>query len=233
MIHINLLPPELRKRHGGVSPVFLSLAGGVLVCVLMAISLIIVISQITNANALLVSKDEELTQKKQLAQEVVALEAKIVEAKAHRDYVVTLLSQKMYWAKTLDEFVNTLNGPWSLKGYDVRCLDLTIAQAGAASASPKRGQSSIDVAYSVTWRYKILGENPALNGDYIQSFFDTLAGSRLWIEHGFSGKPGDSFHGLVPRWEPNVERTIIENTLQWQRVKSVTLNKSTAGSGGN
>lgn len=234
MIHINLLPPELRKRRNGVSPVSLSLVGGGLVCLLMAFGAMVVHWHTTAAEALFAEKTNELDEKKKQAEAVTKLEAVIADAKKQRDYLVTLLLQKMYWAQTLDEFANTINGPWSKTGYDVRCLDLTIspAQDSQPQAGGPRRQGQSEVAYNFVWRYKLLGKEFALHGDYIQSFFNTLVASKLWNEHGFVGRPADSYRGHSPKWDPGIETLIIENSLQWRRSKLVSMDKAGTGSGG-
>lgn len=231
MIHINLLPPELRKRRTGVSPVSMSLVGGGVVCLLMGFGVLKVHWHIQSAETLLETKTAELETKKKQAAEVTKLEAVIADAKKQRDYVVGLLLQKMYWAHTIDEFAATLNGPWSMPGYDVRCLDLEIAPsvpvASAARGAPRRaaGQGT-EVAYRVSWRYKLFGRELAQHGDYVQSFFNTLAASRLWNDHGFVGLPADTYRGHTPKWDASIETLIIENSLKWDRVKMVSAEKA-------
>lgn len=234
MIHINLLPPELRKRRTGVSPVTMSLVGGGVVCLLMLIGTWVVYGHIADAEARFAEKTTELADKTAKAKAVTDLEAVIADAKKQRDYLVTLLLQKMYWARTIDEFANTLNGQWSMTGYDVRCLDLTINQAVAAPAAggARRDKGQTEVTYNFSWRYKLLGKDLAQHGDYIQSFFNTLAASRLWNEHGFVGRPADSYRGHTPKWDAGIESLIIENSLQWQRTKLVSPEKATSAAAG-
>lgn len=221
MILINLLPPELRRRHGGVSPVFLSLVGGGCVCLLLVLLFAwIQFSRLPNARAEFESKTEDLRVKTAKAEEVRQLEAQIAQYKDRRNKIVSLLAHKVYWAHTLDEFANLLNGPWTTPNFDVRCQELTISE-GAGGGGDRRGGGGETVAFAVNWKYKLIGKERSLAGDYINSFFNTIKASKLWTEHGFTGKPEDSYRGDVPRMNAAIQRVVIEGNLDWQRVKTI------------
>jgi hypothetical protein len=226
MIHINLLPPELRKRRSGVSPVFASLAAGIVVCLLLIAGLVVVHLHIKAAETKIADLTGELEAKKREAAVVIAMEAAIVDAKKQNGYLVTLLAKKMYWAQALDDFVNALNSQWSLPGFDVRCLGLTISPSGSASASGgKRASTDTEVSYDFKWRYKLVGKATGMDGDYIKSFFNTLAGSRLWRDYGFAGQPQASYRGHNPKLNAAIDSVIIENSLDWRRVKVIPTAK--------
>ncbi len=232
MIHINLLPPELRKRRTGVSPVSLSLVGGSVVCLLMGAGTLWLHWRVGNAEAVHGARTAELEDKKRQADEVIKLEAIIADEKKRRDYLVTLLLQKMYWARTLDEFANLLNSPWSMPGYDVRCLDLTIAPVQAAQAQPGARRppgQGVEVTFSFNWRYKMVGKEMALAGDYIQSFFTSIMSSKWWSDQGFAGRPDDGYQGHTPKWEASIDSMIIEDALSWRRTKIVSADKPRPG----
>lgn len=234
MIHINLLPPELRKRRAGVSPVFIGVVVGGVVCLLLMGGLVAVKSKIDAADLQITEKTTELTNKKAQAAEVAKIEAKILDAKKQRGYLVGLLAQKVYWARTLDDFVTALNGPWNMFGYEVRCSDLIItpaAPAGGAASPNRRSQEQTEVAFSMQWHYKLLGKEMALHGDYIKSFFNSLAVTRLWSEHGFVGHPMANYTGHTPKWNADIESVIVDNPLTWRRVKIVSTGKPGAAGG--
>jgi hypothetical protein len=230
MILINLLPPELRRRHSGVSPVFVSLVGGGGLCLLLAILFLWVqFVRIPNARAEVLAKTEELGVKTAAADKVRALEAQIAEFKDRRNKIVSLLAHKVYWAHTLDELANLLNGPWTTPGFDVRCQELSITEAAGGGGDRRGGGGGEEtVAFGVNWKYKLIGKERSLAGDYINSFFNTIKASKLWSEHGFTGKPEDSYRGDQPRMNIPIQRVVIEGNLDWQRVKTIK-DKTLAG----
>jgi hypothetical protein len=229
MILINLLPPELRKRQSGVSPMFLSVvAGGGVCALLLLLWLYLIVLRIPNADRLIASKTEELKVKTAEAEKVLQLEKQIAEAKDRYEQIVGMMSRKVYWARTFDEFANLLNGPFTIPNFDVRCLDLTISEASALPGNrrttgpqARSGEGPVTVAFNVSWRYKLLGKERPLAGDYINSFFATIKASKFWTEQGFTGRPEDTYRGDVPRENKDINRVIIEGDLDWQRVKIV------------
>ena len=229
MILINLLPPELRKRQGGVSPMFISVVAGGGACALLLLLWIYVIwIRIPNADRVIVAKTEELKTKTVQAEEVLNLEKQIADAKDRYEQIVGMMTKKVYWARTIDEFATLLNGPFTIPDFDVRCQDLTINEATAVPGSRRTGTSGAgteeSVAFSVTWRYKLLGKERPLAGDYMKSMFDTIKGgkgSKFWSEQGFTGRPEDSYEGDTPRENTDISRVIIEGNLKWQRIKVI------------
>jgi Tfp pilus assembly protein PilN len=221
MILINLLPPELRRRQSGVSPVFASVVGGGIACLLLVILYSwIQFVCIPNAIATKAKRDEELAAKTALADAVREMEKKIDENRQRRNKFYSLLAKKVYWARTLDEFANLLNGPWSLPGFDVRCTDLNITEAPGAGGGRGPVQDET-VAFSVRWNYKLIGKERIRAGDYINSFFSTIKNSKFWKSQGFTGKPEETYRGDTPRTNQSIQRMIIEGTLEWQRVKVI------------
>lgn len=221
MILINLLPPELRRRHSGVSPAFISVvAGGGMCLLLLVVFFYVQFIRIPSSQALLKEKEAELVEKTKKANEVLELEKQIADAKDRHQKIVGLMLKKVYWARTIDEFTTLLNGPWNAQGFDVRCLDLTVNE-GAAPGDRRGATGPETVNYSVIWRYKLLGKERPLAGDYIKSFFETIKTSKFWSEQGFTGKPEDTYRGDRPRMNAQIGRVVIEGTLDWQRVKVV------------
>jgi hypothetical protein len=229
MILINLLPPELRKRQGSVSPLFLSVAGGGGVCLLLALLwLYILFVRIPNAERLIVEKTAELATKTAQAEEVLKLEKQIAEAKDRYEQIVGMMVRKVYWARTIDEFATLLNGPFTTPGFDVRCQELNFTESSAVPGNRRAASGRNEptgVAFNVSWRYKLLGKERPLAGDYIKSFFDTIKGSKFWGEQGFVGRPEDTYRGDQPRMNTTVGRVVIEGNLDWQRVKVIEARK--------
>jgi hypothetical protein len=228
MILINLLPPELRRRQTGVSPVFASVVGGGIACLLLVILYIWVqFVCIPHAISTKAKRDEELVSKTAEADKVRAMETKIEENRSRRDKLNSLLARKVYWARTIDEFVNLLNGPWTMPGFDVRCSDMNITESPGVGGG--RGQGPEDsVAFSVKWNYKLIGKERIRAGDYINSFFTTIKNSKFWKGQGFTDKPELTYRGDTPRQNNEIQRMIIEGTLEWQRVKMIK-DKNLAG----
>jgi hypothetical protein len=221
MILINLLPPELRRRQSGVSPMFVSVVAGGGVCLLLLVIFAYVqFIRIPSSEALLSDKKAELVEKTKKAAEVLELEKQIADANERRQKIVGLMLRKVYWAKTIDEFVTLLNGPWTAQGFDVRCLDLTVNEG--AAPGERRGATGPDtVNYQMVWRYKLLGKEVPLAGDYIKSFFETINASKFWSEQGFTDKPDKTYRGDQPRPNAKIGRVVIEGTLDWTRVKVI------------
>ncbi len=222
MILINLLPPELRKRQGGVSPTFLSVVAGGGSCVLLVLLwLYILLVRIPNADRVFAAKEEDLAKKTIQAAEVLKIEAQITEAKDRYEQIVGMMNKKVYWARTIDEFATLLNGPFTVPNFDVRCLDLTISESSALPGNRRGAAEAATVAFNVNWKYKLLGKEFIRNGDYIKSFFDTIGSSKFWSEQGFVEKPEKSYLGDQPRMRKEIQRVVIEGNLEWQRVKTV------------
>lgn len=228
MILINLLPPELRRRQGGASPLFISVVGGGLAALLLlGLCAYVHWGRIPNAQAIKAAKEDELAKVKAEAAQVLALEAQIGEFKQRRNVIVGLLARKVYWARTIDEFVNLLGGTWTVPGFDVRCLDLAISEA-APSQADRSGDGEALVAFNFTWKYKLVGRERQQAGDYIQSFFATIKASPFWTQQGFVDKPERTYNGDQPKANADIQRVVIEGPLQWQRVK-VIKDKTLAG----
>ena len=225
MILINLLPPELRKRQGGASPAFLSVVVGGGVCVLLCLLwLYLIWIRIPNADRVLADKNADLAAKTVQAEEVLALEREIAEAKDRYDQIVGMMTKKVYWARTIDEFATLLNGPFTIPNFDVRCQEITISESAAVPGNRRGGAlgaGEASVAFNISWHYKLLGKERPLAGDYIKSFFETINTSKFWSEQGFIEKPDKTYQGDQPRPNAQIGRVIIEGALTWNRVKVV------------
>ena len=223
MLLINLLPPELRKKRGGTdfNPIVLAVAAS------FALSLApagtwawLKFSRIPASEAALAELQTTLEAKTAEAAAVEQLRAQIDEFKRHRDLVVGLLAQKVYWARTLDEFANALAGPWP--SFEVCCTDVQIqpaAKVAGGEGSPRKGDS---VSAMFKGRYKIVGEKRQEAGDYVNRFFTGIESGPFWKGQGFQGKPEQTYRGDTPNWNSDLQRVTIEFSLDWQRMKLLT-----------
>jgi len=220
MILINLLPPELRKRKVQLqfNPMLAGLAACLLVVVGMLGGFLWLKQRKKVADQTLVQRQEELDVATRRADEVKAMEAEIDRYKLRRDYILSLLNRKMFWAKTIDDFATFLNQ--SFDGFQVSVQSVAIADRGTASAGGGRNASAAElVSYGLTWRYKIVGAEFQKSGTYLNALTTSLNGSAFWKEFGFQGKAEDKYFGDRPRWNESIERVIIEGDLNWLRVK--------------
>lgn len=230
MILINLLPPELRKRKLQLqfNPMLLGLAACLLVVLGMLGGYLWLKQRNKAAEDLLAQRQTELADATRQAEEVKAMEKEIDRYKERRDYILSLLNRKMFWAKTFDDFATFLNQ--SFEGFQVCVQSVVVADRGAQSGPARpapgargpagRGAAAPElVSYALTWRYKIIGNEFQLSGTYLNVLLSSLNDSVFWKEFGFVGKPEDKYFGDRPEWNSDIERVIVEGDLNWLRVK--------------
>lgn len=224
MILINLLPPELRRsRSTGVNPVLLAAAAGIAIVLTCAGTWAWVeMSRIKTAEATLAQLDEDLIAATARADKVRAIDKEIAAFEALHGTITSLITRKVFWARTLDEFASLLSqqgeNRWTREGYEVRCTGLTIAPIAATQARGKAAAGET-VSYSFRASFKIVGEQRDQAGDYVQSFFQSVDLSRFWREHGFVGHAEDPFRGDTPRMVADIGRVVTDLPLEWRRVK--------------
>jgi hypothetical protein len=224
MLLINLLPPELRKKRGGTdfNPIVLAVAASVVLSLVPAGTWAwMKYVRLPAARAVLAEQQALLAAKTAEAEAVEKLRAQISEFKAHRDLVIGLLAQKMYWARALDEFANAIAGPWA--GFEVCCTDLQIQPVGKSTgpASSARGKKDSSVTFMMKGRYKLVGEERPKSGDYVKNFFNGIELSSFWKNQGLQEKPEKTYRGDTPAWNEDVSRVTVEFNLDWQRVKTI------------
>jgi hypothetical protein len=226
MILINLLPPELRKRHGNISPVAIAVFAGVIANLLIiGFWIFLAFIRIPKAESTLTEKKTELTVKTEQAKKVTELEAQIASAKARRDVIVGLLAAKLYWAKTLDDFANLLTGAWSVPGFDMRVEELSIKEVAGKGNERKRGggasKAETLIQYAFKWKSKLVGADVKKAAVYINSFCKTTEKSEFWQKNGFLGKPDDRLPGHQPEWNADIARVTDKVPFEWTRQKIV------------
>ena len=225
MILINLLPPELRRsRSSGVNPVmFVAAAGVAIVLGLAGTWAWIEFGRIRVAQELLVQREGELVQATARADQVKAIDGQIAAfEKLHRT-ITGLITRKVFWARTLDDFANLLaqNGDnrWTMEGYEVRCTGLTIAPGGAAVAARGAKAGGDTVSFTFRGTFKLVGDQRDQAGDYARSFFQSVELSRFWRENGFVGRAEDPYRGDTPREIAALNKVSTDLPLEWRRVK--------------
>jgi len=233
MILINLLPPELRKRKVQLqfNPMLLALAACLLVVVGMLGGYLWLKQRRVAAEHMLVQKQLDLETVTKLADEVRKKQVEIDLFQKRHDYILSLIGQKMFWAKTIDDFATFLNQPF--EGYQVCVQNLAVTeskdQPAAGRTSARNAEPSV-VAYGLTWRYKIVGDEFQKSSSYFFALMKTLQDSAFWSEHGFQGKPELKYFGNKPRWNAELEKEIIENDLTWVRAKLAVPPAASTGS---
>lgn len=233
MILINLLPPELRKRKVQLqfNPMLLGLAACLLVVVGMLGGYLWLKQHRVAAEQLLVERKQHLEDVTKLAAEVRKKQEKIKEFQDRHEYILSLIGQKMFWAKTIDDFATFLNQPFD--GYQVCVQSLAVTeskiQAPAGGRTSARNAGPSVVSYGLTWRYKIVGDEFQKSSSYFFALMKTLQDSVFWSEHGFQGKPELKYFGNKPRWNAELEKEIIENDLTWVRAKLVVPTATPTG----
>jgi hypothetical protein len=174
------------------------------------------------AQAKIVELDAELVIATARAEEVAKAEKEIANFEKLHETITGLITRKMFWARTLDNFCNMLvqanDNQWSLPGYEVRCNNLSIAAAAAAPVAA-RGKAVGGVTFSFRTQFRIVGEERDKAGDYLRSFFASVDRSRFWRDDGFLGRSEDTYKGDSPNWSSDTERVITDLSFEWKRSK--------------
>ncbi len=218
MILINLLPPELRKRGSGVNPVVISaVCGGLAALVLLGFWGYLHYVRIPKSNSELERLTLEREDKVKKSEAIAAMKTEIAKVKSQGDKVNELLAQKVYWARTIDDFANMLSTKWNHANFDARCLDFTVSPRSEGQIGPAAAKQT-GVQYSVKVKFKITGTREDEVGDYIKAFTSTIRESDFW-KRGFVGSP-DAFYRTDTRsWNETIKRVIFEFPLEWTREK--------------
>jgi Tfp pilus assembly protein PilN len=227
MILINLLPPELRKaRRSGVNPVIVAAAGGAVIILATAgMWGWLRYSRLPAAESALAAAQAELQAAQAQADAVKKIEDEIKTAETMYTTVTGLFTQRVTWAKLVDDFANLLGqvgeaNKWSVDGYEVRCTSLSVAKAAAQAAARGAAKGApAGVTCSFRANFRIVGADRERAGDYLRSFFHSVEKSPFWIQGGFIGKPEDPFKGDTPNWKPEINRVVTDQSMEWKRVK--------------
>ncbi|MFM2090516.1 MAG: hypothetical protein RLZZ127_1005 [Planctomycetota bacterium] len=227
MIRINLLPLELRKGRRSVNPHALGISATAAAAVLAAcLWAWIHWVSLPGAIAAVDAHKATLEDRKRKAAQVEALEKEVATIKDQRDAVRNLIESKVTWAKTIDDLATLVSGTYTLNGFDVRISELAVTPvvaAAAARGAPANRDKSEKIEFAMKLRFKLLGAQLNLSGNYIKSFFDTVERSAWWGEHGFVGKPETDYKGDDPRWNDKIQRVVIDLPLKFTRQKVVGL----------
>ena len=232
MILINLLPPEMRKKHGDTNPMVYAIAA----CYIAAMIPVgtwawLKYDRMPHAAQVLEEANADLEAKSALAAQVEVLEGQIAEYQSHRDMIVGLLARKIFWARTIDDFANHLGGPGGTpwQGFEVSCTELTILPPTGGTVGRSKDEV---VSAGVRGRYKLVGVEADKAGDYVRDFFTGTEAAKFWNANGFINKPELTYRGDTPDWKKNIERVTVEFGLDWTRTKRIASGPVKPAKGG-
>ncbi len=231
MIKINLLPPELRKRSANFDLMKLVGAAELVLCtVLLAFGAYLQWVKIPAFNNTLANITDTAQKKADTAAEVAAEDAKISDFTARRDKLKELLDHKVYWAHTLDDFETLLASNFPQNSH-LRCLDVTI-EPTASAGRHREGAESNTMQFLLRGRFQLIGDINVNTGEYINSMFRQIAASSFWREHGFQGKPEDTYNGDIPVQNKDINKVVVPMSLDFTRVHVVPSPKPPPEEGG-
>lgn len=228
MILINLLPPELRKKDRHSDPLVIGWAVA-LATAFIPVGLWAWVHYGRLPQAQRILEEEKVVLEQRIAEAAIVEKerAQIKEFEVHRDLVVGLLARKVFWARTLDEFIDHLTGPgWP--GFEVSCTDLQIAPAVAAAGRGGRADADLE-RFSFRAKFRLLGDQSDKAGDNINAFFSRTEASTFWTRNGFLDKPELSYAGDKPEWRKEIDRVAVDMTIEWVRAKKVVTAAAKVG----
>ncbi len=224
MIIINVLPPEYRRRDIGVNPITLSIGGAALVnFFILLIWAYIAFLSIPHAETIKerLTNDRATAEKK--AKEVDEVVKQIEEQLQVRKVLVDLLNKKVYWAKTINDFVTVLTDPsnrLNTGGFEVSIESFSIAEAkteGVAARGKKKSVTPTGRTFDVTWTPQIMSTNAMKMNANIRTFFDVFEQSEFWTEHSFSDQPDKTYPGARVEVKDELGRSVAMFPLVWKR----------------
>ncbi len=217
MIKINLLPPEFRKRSASFDPLQLVTIAEVVLCAgLLAFGAYLQMVKVPAARKFLDQFTDEAGQKKIQADEVQKMQDSIKSYNDNYQVLAHLIARKVYWAHTLDDFATLLNTPLPNDG-TVRCLQLSIAPSG----SPKASGGTEKVDFTVSGKYQLVGELGTSSGQYVNAMFQQIQSSPFWRNHGFLGKPEDTYFGDAPQIDKKLSKLTDSFQLEFKRERVI------------
>jgi hypothetical protein len=225
LIIINVLPPEYRRRDIGINPITLSLAGAALVnFIVVLIWAYIALLSIPAAEV----KKEEMISKKNVVQEkanqVDKIDGEIKDNRAIKQVLVDLLNKKVYWAKTINDFVGVLSNQSNAlnsSGFEVSVESFKIAETKQEVARTTRGKAEADTSgrsFDFEWKPLIMTDKPEFMGENVRTFFSVFETSDFYLKHGFKDKPDKTYSGVNVNIEEDVAKSVAIFSLQWNRI---------------
>jgi Tfp pilus assembly protein PilN len=210
MILINLLPPELMRTNSGFDPMMLIyVAAAILVLASGGLYYYVDQKLVPASQGIDDDKHADLQSRQDEAQKVQDIKDKIADFEKQKDTLDGLLTKKVYWAHTLDDFCVMLDGDWH-GDFTVRCTQLSIGP------SPKTVPDAL--AYQFSTNLQVVGAQDDFAGDYIRSLFRTIGKSDFW-KHGFTGKPEETYFTDSNYWDSSLKRLLMTFRLTFTRVK--------------
>jgi len=195
MIRINLLPAELRRRKTSeFNPDSLILVAGVMLVLLVGgcwawLHYI----RIPHAQKVLVDKTDELRLKKEEADKVRQMEAKIKDFEDKVKALEGLIGKKVYWAETLNDLAELIDADdWTIgEGDDhrtdlrVACRSLTLKEqaAGGGRGRNSGATKSDELLWDIDLEFQLVGTSLEKRDDYLKAFYHTLRHSDFWSDN--------------------------------------------------
>jgi hypothetical protein len=228
MILINLLPPELRKRRAGIPPIAISIvAGGLAALVMLGFWAHVRYERIPAAQDAIKRKDQELKTAKEAVAALNKMKDQITQIKAQAKIVTDLIGRKQYWARTLDEFNAMLSTHWNRQGFEASAADITFGpERGGGGGSRRPGASAPQAVFSFKTRFKLIGNQYAEVGDYINEFFKHIAASDFWVRGNFLDKPDRTYRSFSKNWREDIGKVVVDMPLEFVRAKDIPANWS-------
>ncbi len=223
MIIINVLPPEYRRRDIGINPITLSIAGAALVNVIVLLLWAYInLLSIPNAEAVRDQKVVERNAAEKKAKEVDKVEAEIAKQKAVQDTLESLLNKKVYWAKTLNDFVNVISDPnnrLNNGNFKVSVDSISIKEAKSTSSRTKRSSTPAieGRTFEFEWKVQVVSEDAMQVNANVRTFFQVFEVSDFWIKHKFKDQPDMNYGGHKVQAQKDVDRSVAKFGLTWGR----------------
>ena len=227
LIIINVLPPEYRRRDIGVNPITLSIAGAVVVNLIVAL-LWAYIALVSIPHAEKVRQEREATKADYTAKAKLVDEKlkKIQDQKNVKAVLDNLLNKKVYWAKTLDGFANmlsALNTQGSKGEFWVSADSLKISEVIQQNTGGRRPRAKAKTpeitsrVFNFDWKVQVVSKDPMKPLANLRTFFSRFEGSDFWFENKFVGDPDGTDTGSSHKLQEDVNLTVSVFDLKWKR----------------
>lgn len=227
LIIINVLPPEYRRRDIGVNPITLSIAGAAFVNVI--ILLLWAYIQLVSIPHALDVKDVAAADRaewKAKAEKVKEIDKDIVKAERRFGELITLLNKKVYWAKTLSEFVTVLSTDERLNtdAFQVSIDSLEIKEVRSSGRTPrgkKKKKAQPARIFNFDWTARIVGLDRETLGAHPHTMFTVFETSDFWgrlTAKKFMDQPDTSYDNFKIQVNEKIGKAVTSVKMQWKRI---------------
>ncbi|NRA39312.1 MAG: hypothetical protein HRU15_14295 [Planctomycetes bacterium] len=225
MIIINVLPPEYRRRDIGINPITLSIAGAAFVNVI--ILMLWAYIQFLSIPAALDEKviaTADRDRWKIEAEKVKKVDEQITKAEKRFGELADLLNKKVYWAKTLSDFINIIATDDRLNSthFQISIDSLAIKELSSSGRAPrgkKKSTAPQGRTFNFDWKVRIVGSNRADMGAHTHTLFTVFETSDFWGPEAssFMDLPDKSFKGSKITVNEKIDKAVTSFDLKWKR----------------